>query len=53
MGRFHGLENMSLSVSKGEFICFLDPSGCGKTTLLRAVAELYCFLRHGHGLARN
>jgi iron(III) transport system ATP-binding protein len=31
---------VSLSVSEGEFVCFLGPSGCGKTTLLRIIAGL-------------
>ncbi|WP_282177059.1 putative 2-aminoethylphosphonate ABC transporter ATP-binding protein [Vibrio nereis] len=39
-GDFSALSDISLSVSKGEFICFLGPSGCGKTTLLRTIAGL-------------
>ncbi|MDN4075302.1 ABC transporter ATP-binding protein [Fictibacillus terranigra] len=35
------LEDISLSVRKGEFISFLGPSGCGKTTLLSIVAGLF------------
>ncbi|WP_415857800.1 ATP-binding cassette domain-containing protein, partial [Aeromonas simiae] len=34
-GAFQALRSISLSIEKGEFICFLGPSGCGKTTLLR------------------
>ncbi|RLQ96494.1 ABC transporter ATP-binding protein [Falsibacillus albus] len=34
------LNNMNLSVEKGEFITFLGPSGCGKSTLLRIIAGL-------------
>lgn len=34
------LENVSLTVSKGEFICLVGPSGCGKTTILHMLAGL-------------
>ena len=34
------LDNISLEISKGEFITFLGSSGCGKTTTLRIIAGL-------------
>ncbi|MGE6177958.1 ABC transporter ATP-binding protein [Aeromonas salmonicida] len=41
--RYNGrnvLEQLSLSVSDNEIVCLLGASGCGKTTLLKAVAGL-------------
>ena len=40
------LNNISFSVSKGEFLCIIGSSGCGKTTLLRIMAG---FLRPTNG----
>lgn len=34
------VDEVSLEVGRGEFICILGPSGCGKTTLLRLIAGL-------------
>ena len=31
------LEDASLSIRKGEFVCLIGPSGCGKSTLLRMI----------------
>ena len=37
-GEFVAVDNVSLTVFKGEIFCLLGGSGCGKTTLLRMLA---------------
>jgi NitT/TauT family transport system ATP-binding protein len=32
------IQNVSFSISPGEFFCLLGPSGCGKSTVLRMIA---------------
>jgi len=37
-GEHHVLNDLSLTLNKGEIGCLLGPSGCGKTTALRCIA---------------
>lgn len=40
-GPVHALDNVSIDVREGEFLCIIGPSGCGKTTLLWSMAGLH------------
>src|SRR5438132_7233574 len=37
---FNALDELTLTVKRGEFICLLGPSGCGKSTALNSIAGL-------------
>ena len=39
-GPFHALQDINLTVAKGEFVALIGHSGCGKSTLLNLIAGL-------------
>lgn len=40
-GDLHVLDDVSFNVKKGEFVCVVGPTGCGKTTFLNLLTRIY------------
>lgn len=40
-GSLHVLNDISFNVKKGEFVCIVGPTGCGKTTFLNLLSRIY------------
>ncbi|WHH56842.1 ABC transporter ATP-binding protein [Petroclostridium sp. X23] len=40
-GDLHVLDNVSFNIKKGEFVCVVGPTGCGKTTFLNLLTRIY------------
>ena len=40
-GDLHVLDNISFNIKKGEFLCVVGPTGCGKTTFLNLLTRIY------------
>jgi ABC-type oligopeptide transport system ATPase subunit len=47
--KVHALDDVTLHIAEGEFVCLVGPSGCGKSTLLNIIAGLE---RPDHGVVR-
>ena len=35
------LDNVSFDIQKGDFVCIVGPTGCGKTTFLKCLVRLF------------
>lgn len=40
-GDLHVLDDVSFNIRKGEFVCVVGPTGCGKTTFLNLLTKIY------------
>ena len=40
-GNLHVLDDVSFDIKKGEFLCVVGPTGCGKTTFLNLLTRIY------------
>lgn len=40
-GDLHVLDDVSFNIKKGEFVCVVGPTGCGKTTFLNLLTRIY------------
>ena len=40
-GNLHVLDDVSFNIKKGEFLCVVGPTGCGKTTFLNLLTRIY------------
>lgn len=45
--KYIAVEDTSLEIAAGEFVCILGPSGCGKSTLMNCIAG---FVKPSHGM---
>lgn len=40
-GDLHVLDDISFNIKKGDFVCIVGPTGCGKTTFLNLLTRIY------------